>query len=67
MGHGKISLKDRIEDKRARYSAFYKRKFGAMRKLIQLSVMCDKDVLMYIYDKETDTMLEYASERTINL
>ena len=67
MGHGKISLKDKIKERRARSGAFYKRKFGALRKLVQLSKMCDKDVLLYIHDQESNTVIEYASNPNFDL
>ena len=61
MGHGKISLDERIEHKKSRANAFYKRKFGVLRKLVQISKMCDKEILLLIYDKESKNLIEYES------
>ena len=61
MGHGKIALDERINHKKSRANAFYKRKFGVMRKLVQMSKMCDKEILLLIYDRESKNLTEYQS------
>ena len=66
MGHGKISLDERISHKKSRANAFYKRKFGVLRKLVQMSRMCDKDILLFIYDKESKNLIEYQSNPDID-
>ena len=52
MGHGKVTLEERIENRKSRANAFYKRKFGVLRKLVQISKLCDKEILLLIYDKD---------------
>ena len=52
MGHGKVNLEERIQHKKARANAFYKRKYGVLRKLVQISKMCDKSILLLVYDDE---------------
>ena len=53
----RIEVDERIRDKRSRTKAYYKRKLGVMRKLVQLSKMCDKEVLLLMYDKETKNLV----------
>ena len=67
MGHGKISLDERIQHKKSRANAFYKRKFGVLRKLVQISKMCDKEILLLIYDKESKNLIEYQSNPKFDL
>ena len=67
MGHGKISLDERIQHKKSRANAFYKRKFGVLRKLVQISKMCDKEILLLIYDKEAKNLIEYQSNPDFDL
>ena len=47
--------------------SFFKRKIGILRKVVQLSKLCDKNVLLYIYDDEHQRMYEYKNTEEFNL
>ncbi|CAM8984687.1 unnamed protein product [Rhodiola kirilowii] len=60
MGRGKVQLK-RIEDKKSRQVTFSKRRSGLMKKAMELSVLCDVDVALFIFSGK-GKMYEYSSE-----
>ncbi len=47
MGRKKIEIK-RIEETKNRQVTFNKRKVGLIKKAIELSVLCDCDMIMYV-------------------
>lgn len=67
MGLNKVNLDKKIIKKRARQNSFYKRKIGILRKIIQLSKLCDKNVLLYIYDEELAHLYEYKNNEDFDL
>ena len=40
---------------------------GIMRKLIQLSKLCEKKVILYIYDDELAHLYEYKNDEEFDL
>ena len=67
MGLNKISLDQKIDGRKSRQNSFYKRKFGILRKLIQMSKLCEKDILLYIYDEDMRYLYEYQSNEKFDL
>ena len=67
MPYNKVNLDKKITSKKARQNAFYKRKMGIMRKVIQLSKLCEKKVVLYIYDDELAHLFEYKNDDAFDL
>ncbi|PAA86942.1 hypothetical protein BOX15_Mlig011613g1 [Macrostomum lignano] len=59
MGRKKIAI-SRIEDERNRQVTFTKRKFGLMKKAYELSVLCDCEIAIIIFNN-TNRLFQYAS------
>ena len=59
MGRKKISIQ-RIPDERNRQVTFTKRKFGLMKKAYELSVLCDCEISVIIFNAH-NKLFQYAS------
>ncbi|XP_072372338.1 myocyte enhancer factor 2cb isoform X1 [Scyliorhinus torazame] len=59
MGRKKIQI-TRIVDERNRQVTFTKRKFGLMKKAYELSVLCDCEIALIIFNS-TNKLFQYAS------
>uniref|UniRef100_A0A7E4VDX5 MADS-box domain-containing protein n=1 Tax=Panagrellus redivivus TaxID=6233 RepID=A0A7E4VDX5_PANRE len=59
MGRKKIQIA-RIQDERNRQVTFTKRKFGLMKKAYELSVLCDCEIALIIFNS-TNRLFQYAS------
>ncbi|XP_065455255.1 myocyte-specific enhancer factor 2C isoform X13 [Chrysemys picta bellii] len=59
MGRKKIQI-TRIMDERNRQVTFTKRKFGLMKKAYELSVLCDCEIALIIFNS-TNKLFQYAS------
>ncbi|XP_068175423.1 myocyte-specific enhancer factor 2B [Antennarius striatus] len=59
MGRRKIQI-SRILDQRNRQVTFTKRKFGLMKKAYELSVLCDCEIALIIFNS-TNRLFQYAS------
>ncbi|XP_078288062.1 LOW QUALITY PROTEIN: MEF2 transcription factor homolog [Rhinoraja longicauda] len=59
MGRKKIQI-TRILDERNRQVTFTKRKFGLMKKAYELSVLCDCEIALIIFN-HTNKLFQYAS------
>uniref|UniRef100_A0A8C2TJG9 Myocyte enhancer factor 2B n=1 Tax=Coturnix japonica TaxID=93934 RepID=A0A8C2TJG9_COTJA len=59
MGRKKIQI-SRILDQRNRQVTFTKRKFGLMKKAYELSVLCDCEIALIIFNS-TNKLFQYAS------
>lgn len=59
MGRKKISIQ-RISDERNRQVTFTKRKFGLMKKAYELSVLCDCEIAVVIFNSH-NKLFQYAS------
>ena len=60
MGRKKIEIR-RIDDDRIRRVTFKKRRIGLLKKAIQLSKLTDAIVMLKVYHKEDDSLIEYYS------
>eukprot|EP01137_Pigoraptor_chileana_P002430 Opistho-2@41264 len=59
MGRKKIAIK-RIEDERNRQVTFTKRKLGLMKKAYELSILCDCEIALIIFNGN-NKLFQYAS------
>ncbi|MEE6513280.1 hypothetical protein FKM82_020828 [Ascaphus truei] len=59
MGRKKIQI-TRIMDERNRQVTFTKRKFGLMKKAYELSVLCDCEIALIIFNS-SNKLFQYAS------
>lgn len=59
MGRKKIQI-TRIADERNRQVTFTKRKFGLMKKAYELSVLCDCEIALIVFNS-TNKLFQYAS------
>ncbi|GFR91549.1 myocyte-specific enhancer factor 2A [Elysia marginata] len=59
MGRKKIQI-SRIGDERNRQVTFTKRKFGLMKKAYELSVLCDCEIALIIFNS-SNKLFQYAS------
>ena len=59
MGRKKIQI-TRISDERNRQVTFTKRKFGLMKKAYELSVLCDCEISVIIFNSH-NKLFQYAS------
>ena len=67
MGRFKIDLNKKIEGKKARQDVFYKRKFGVLRKIIQMQKLCECNILLFVYDDEKKHLYEYRSDPSFDI
>lgn len=56
-----------IKNKIDRNVTFCKRKKGLIKKAMELSVMCDQDVALFIFDKEKNKFIAYNSSKEFSL
>jgi hypothetical protein len=66
MGKAKIEMK-KIEDNKMRNITFHKRKRGFLKKAIELSELCGKQMIIFIWDKEKNKLVHYQSNPDFNL
>jgi hypothetical protein len=65
MGRKKISI-SKITDERNRQVTFTKRKFGLMKKAYELSVLCECEIVIIIFNSN-NKLFEYASSSMDNI
>jgi superfamily I DNA and/or RNA helicase len=58
---------ERIASLPARNLAFNKRKRGILRKAIEMSLYCEKDVFMVIFDRDKKRLVEFSSSAKFSL
>ena len=59
MGRKKIQI-SKITDERNRQVTFTKRKFGLMKKAYELSVLCDCEIALIIFNSSNKLFLKYT-------
>ena len=62
MGKKKIDKLKLIESKLQRNVAFCKRKRGFLKKAIELSSLCDQQILIVIFDKDRNRLVQFSSD-----
>ena len=68
MGRNKIPIQ-KIEKERLRSTTYLKRKKGLLKKAMELSVLCDIDILLGIYPKNlsNNKLLIFCSKNNIDI
>jgi hypothetical protein len=61
MGRKSIDIKA-ITNKHAKDYALTQRKRGLLKKAIELSMLCEKQIFLVVYDKTTKDLIEFSSE-----
>ena len=67
MGKRKYSNIDHIDDNNARNITYIKRAKGIIKKAIELSLLCDQKVFMYIYDPDKRRVIHFHSHPELDL
>ena len=67
MGRNKILTNQRIDDPANRRITYLKRRKGLVKKAMELSMLCEQEVYMAIYDRERHEMLRYTSTAEFDL
>ena len=66
MGRKKITI-THLEETRIRRITFKKRRFGLLKKAMQLAALTDCHVELRVYNKEDSSLMDYfSSKRSIN-
>lgn len=60
MGRKTIDIKP-IQNKHAKDYALTQRKRGLLKKAIELSLLCEKDIYLVVNDKASNDMIEFSS------
>ena len=61
MGKKRIEKIERIQNSNQRKVCLCKRKKGLLKKAIELSVLCELEIFMFIYDRNQERVSHYAS------
>lgn len=67
MGRQKVDTNLKISDNNQRSITFCKRRKGVIKKLNELSKMCDKDVFLIIRDKQKNRYYFYQSTQDFGM
>ena len=62
MGRRKIDNVTRIEDKTQRNITYSKRMRGLVKKAMELSIMCDQQISLIIFDQVKNKLVNYNSD-----
>lgn len=61
MGKRKIEVYEEIENKISKNVTYCKRKKGVIKKAIELSLLCNQEIMLTIYDKTKNKLVQYQS------
>jgi len=65
MGKKKIEIFELIQNKNARNITYGKRYKGLIKKAMELSMLCDQQIHLSIYDESKGKMVIYSSKENI--
>ena len=66
MGKRKYAKMERIENKNSRNVTYLKRTKGLIKKSIELSLLCDQKMFLFIYDENKKRVMHYASDESFD-
>lgn len=67
MGKRKYEKIEKITNVNNRHVTYIKRTKGLLKKAIELSILCDQEMFLYIYDKERKRVVHYNSNPELNI
>ena len=67
MGKKKYETITKLASLTSRNITYYKRIKGLIKKSIELSVLCDQEVIVFVVDHNKKKMLHYASDPESNM
>lgn len=67
MGKKKYESIKKLENSNSRNITWVKRLKGLVKKSIELSVLCDQEVFMYVLDKRRKRVIHFHSDEDIKL
>ena len=67
MGKRKYEKIEKIENINNRNITFIKRAKGLLKKAMELSILCDQDVFMYVYDNKKKRVIHFNSDPDKNI
>ena len=67
MGKRKYEEIKRIEKDCCRNGTYVKRTKGLLKKGIELSILCQQTIVMYIYDKKKDRVIHFSSDENFDI
>ena len=67
MGKQKYEKIRRIENEKQRKVTYHKRKKGILKKAVELSVLCDVNAFVFIFDKSSQRCVHFASDPQLDL
>ena len=67
MGKRKYERIELIENINNRQVTYVKRAKGLVKKSIELSVLCDQEVFLFIYDKNKDRVIHFHSDPNLDI
>ena len=67
MGKKKYEQIQRIPSSNSRNITYFKRIKGLIKKAIEISVLCDQEVFMYVIDNRKNRILHYSSDPQADL
>ena len=65
MGRNKIKI-ERIKSERNRNITFIKRKKGLIKKAMELSLLCDAEILVAIVSKDNEQLSLFCSDESVD-
>ena len=67
MGKRKYETMEKISNDNCRNGTYVKRTKGLLKKGIELSVLCEQTVMIYIYDKSKERVIHYCNDENFDM
>lgn len=66
MGRNTIKIQ-KVQDKHPRNYAYVQRKRGLLKKAIELSVLCETDLFLVMFDRQSKKLVQLTSSEEFNV
>ena len=67
MGKRKFVKFERIDDNNSRNITYIKRTKGLMKKAIELSLLCEQKIFLFIYDQQKKRVIHFHSDANLDI